>query len=333
MNLPLRTAGRPWRPALLLLPYLLSAAAFLLLFERRRDRLPDRLAIHFSGSGRADGFTATGSFASEGLVLVLSLALLFAALAFFLELEVLSWRALAATAYAVAALIGSLMIWTVLCNASADDPDDARLGLATLLTTLLSALVAGALGILLAGLTAPRPRKAVAAATTAPAPRLPLGPTEGAAWTRAVVSRPLLGLGVALLAVAAGFGFAGGWTSGLGMAVGALLVLPLSGARVAVDRHGLTVTPLWAPRPRLRIGLDRVGSADGRALDAFREFGGWGYRVRSGRSGLVLRSGDALVVRLTGGGEFVVTVDDAATAAALLNTLADRARRRADGEA
>ncbi|MFI0739097.1 hypothetical protein ACH4PU_13555 [Streptomyces sp. NPDC021100] len=329
MNLPLHTAGRPWRPVLLALPYLLAAAVFLLLFERRRDRLPDRLATHFSGSGRADGFTATGSFASEGLVLVLSLAVLFAALAYFLELEVLSWRALTATAYAVAALIGSLMVWTVLCNASAATPDDARLGLDTLVTTLLAALVAGVLGILLAGLTAPRPRQTVTAATTA-APRLPLGPTEGAVWTRAVVSRPLLGLGVALLAVAAGFGFAGGWTSGLGMAVGALLVLPLSGARVAVDRHGLTVTPLWAPRPRLRVGLDRVGSADGRALDAFREFGGWGYRVRSGRSGFVLRSGDALVVRLTGGGEFVVTVDDAATAAALLNTLADRARRRAD---
>ncbi|EME99113.1 hypothetical protein J7W19_24850 [Streptomyces mobaraensis NBRC 13819 = DSM 40847] len=328
MNLPLRTAGRPWRPVLLALPYLLAATAFLLLFERRRDRLPDRLATHFGGSGRADGFTVANSFAYQGLALVLSLAVLFAALAFFLELEVLSWRALAATAYAVAALIGSLMIWTVLCNASADAPDDARLGLATLLTTLLSALVAGVLGVLLAGLTAPRPRQAVAAPASV-APRLPLGASEGAAWTRTVVSRPLLGIGVALVAVAAGFGFAGGWTAGLGMAVGAVLVLPLSGARVTVDRHGLTVAPVWAPRPRLRIGLDRVVSADGRAVDAFREFGGWGYRARSGRSGFVLRSGDALTVRLAAGGEFVVTVDDAATAAALLNTLADRARRRA----
>ncbi|WP_255219942.1 hypothetical protein [Streptomyces sp. PVA_94-07] len=43
------------------------------------------------------------------------------------------------------------------------------------------------------------------------------------------------------------------------------------------------------------------------------------------RSGLVNRSGEALVVRKTGDGrEFAVTVDDAGTAAALLNTLAER---------
>ncbi|MBZ4319823.1 hypothetical protein [Streptomyces huiliensis] len=327
MNLPLRTAGRPWRPALVLVPYLLTVSVFLAVLAGRRDRLADRIATHFDGSGRADGFTAASSFTYQALALVLSLAVLFAALAFFLELEVLSWRTLAATAYAVAALIASLLVWTVLGNASADAPEDARLGLGALATTLTSALAAGTLGVLLAGLTAPRPREAPAAVTAAP--RLPLGATEGAVWTRSVVSRPLLGLGVALLIAGAGFGLAAGWTAGLGLGSGALLLLALPGARVTVDRHGLTAAPLWAPRPRLRIGLDRVVSADARAVDAFREFGGWGYRVRSGRSGLVLRSGDALVVRLATGGEFFVTVDDAATAAALLNTLADRARSRA----
>ncbi|GAA3029785.1 hypothetical protein GCM10020000_03060 [Streptomyces olivoverticillatus] len=62
-----------------------------------------------------------------------------------------------------------------------------------------------------------------------------------------------------------------------------------------------------------------------------RDFGGWGYRARPGASGIVLRSGDAISARLTTGSEFVVTVDDAATAAALLNTLADRERRTAAG--
>lgn len=38
----------------------------------------------------------------------------------------------------------------------------------------------------------------------------------------------------------------------------------------------------------------------------------------------MLRSGEALVVRRAGGREFAVTVDDSATAAALLNTLAHR---------
>ncbi|MDT0342599.1 hypothetical protein [Streptomyces litchfieldiae] len=38
-----------------------------------------------------------------------------------------------------------------------------------------------------------------------------------------------------------------------------------------------------------------------------------GYRVRPGVRGVVLCSGEALSARLTGGGEFVVTVNDSAT--------------------
>jgi hypothetical protein len=60
-----------------------------------------------------------------------------------------------------------------------------------------------------------------------------------------------------------------------------------------------------------------------------REFGGWGYRVGTdGTVGIVVRTGEGLRIRRTGDRSLVVTVDDAATGAALLNTLADRARRR-----
>ena len=62
-------------------------------------------------------------------------------------------------------------------------------------------------------------------------------------------------------------------------------------------------------------------------MSAFSEFGGWGYRVRPGASGVVLHSGAALSVRLRGGREFVVTVADPETAAALLNGLIARAQR------
>lgn len=42
---------------------------------------------------------------------------------------------------------------------------------------------------------------------------------------------------------------------------------------------------------------------------------------------MVLRSGEALGVRTTSGREYVVTVDDSTTAAALLNALVDRQAR------
>jgi len=62
-----------------------------------------------------------------------------------------------------------------------------------------------------------------------------------------------------------------------------------------------------------------------------REFGGWGVRtsVATGATGVVLRSGEAIEIHRTGGRRFLVTVDDAATGAALLATLAERDRRPA----
>ena len=64
------------------------------------------------------------------------------------------------------------------------------------------------------------------------------------------------------------------------------------------------------------------------SVDPFADFGGWGYRVRPGsRTGFVVRKGEALEVERGDGTAWVVTVDDAAEGAALLNTLADRDRR------
>ena len=54
------------------------------------------------------------------------------------------------------------------------------------------------------------------------------------------------------------------------------------------------------------------------------QWGGWGYRgsrTAFGRAAVVLRGGDAIRLRLTGGSEFAVTVDDAAAGAALLTDL------------
>ena len=65
-------------------------------------------------------------------------------------------------------------------------------------------------------------------------------------------------------------------------------------------------------------------SEDARGAEAR---GGWGLRVgRGGRTGLVVRSGQALEVERTGGRIVVVTVDDAARGAALLTAVAARGR-------
>jgi hypothetical protein len=76
-----------------------------------------------------------------------------------------------------------------------------------------------------------------------------------------------------------------------------------------------------------RIAIDKVQSA--RAIDLEpAAWGGWGWRVTSGASAIVLRRGDAIEVTFDNGRRFAVTVDDAATGAALLSGLVGRLARK-----
>ncbi|MER7796727.1 DUF1648 domain-containing protein [Microbacterium sp. NPDC096154] len=113
-----------------------------------------------------------------------------------------------------------------------------------------------------------------------------------------------------------------GWIT-LAVALLALVLVPTSaGVRVRADETGLTVRSLvsW---PRVRVPLDRIARVEVAHVDPMGEFGGWGWRYRGGW-GAVLRRGEGLRVTRTDGGVFTVTVDDAATAAALLRGLKER---------
>lgn len=160
------------------------------------------------------------------------------------------------------------------------------------------------------------------------APRLPLGEAEQAAWVGTVeqASWPVILGGCALLTAVVGTA-SGQWWLALTIAVplAALLVI-MTRWTVTVSRDGLSARGAL-PRPRLLVPLDEIESAEVGTVRAVRDFGGWGLRLASGgRTGLILRSGEAIVVRRTGGRVVLVTIDDAATAVALLNALAARAR-------
>ena len=95
---------------------------------------------------------------------------------------------------------------------------------------------------------------------------------------------------------------------------------------VRVDETGLRIRSAIGV-PRTAIPLEEVAQARATTVRCFPEFGGWGWRTAmDGRTGILLRSGEALEVTRTDSSVFIVTVDDAATAASLLNSLADRTR-------
>lgn len=149
-----------------------------------------------------------------------------------------------------------------------------------------------------------------------------------AAWLRTTSQRgaPWFVVGTVVFSALMGL-VAGQWVLAtvLALALGALLLIMLTWT-VRVDREGLTAHA-GLRSLRLRVPLDEVESTEVVHVDPLREFGGWGLRTgRDGRTGVVLRAGEALQVRRSGGRVVVVTVDDATTATALLNTLAARTR-------
>ncbi|MEU8682839.1 DUF1648 domain-containing protein [Streptomyces sp. NPDC048611] len=308
-------------------PFLVVVVVFAGVYGGVADRLPDPLATHFR-DGAADGFSSAQGFLAVGLAVPLVLGCALGAL---VQLRVsapdVPW--LIAGCYASAAALGYALCGTLLANAGVGDASAARVTeQQAVLGTGVALLAGGALGRLLAGAVPPQPRRASGAT-----PRLDLPAGTAAGWSRTISSTPLIALGVLLLGAGLVVGALADWLSAAGLLVGGALVLPPASVRVTVDRRGLVLSPTLLPgRLRLRrIPLDRVVEAGSRRIACFADFGGWGYRVRAGASGLVLRSGEGLVVRLTSGREFAVTVDDAATAAALLNTYADRARARQGG--
>ncbi|WP_445519295.1 hypothetical protein [Streptomyces sp. NEAU-174] len=319
------------RAVIVVLPFVLAWAVVVATFAGLRDRLPDPLATHFGADGRADGFTDTGAFLSVVTAVLLGSGLLTLVPTLRLTKGLGAQRFAVALGYGLSGLLGyafaSLLFANADTNADANADADATrvsrvsLPLWHLGIALAVAAVMGALGVLLASRDA--------ASATGPgkgpaAPRLPLAEGEVATWTRSVGSPVLVTVG-------AGTALPGAVLVAVGSGTGALLIFvglvcaALARCRVTVDRRGLAVASWFAPRPRMRIALERIERATSREAAAL-SLGGWGYRVRGGGSALVFRSGDALFLTLTTGREFAVTVDDAATAAALLNTLIERDR-------
>lgn len=98
-------------------------------------------------------------------------------------------------------------------------------------------------------------------------------------------------------------------------AVLSLVTLHLwTGITAVFDGRRLTVRGRLPFLSIRRIGLDRIETAE--AIEVDPHEWGWGWRLRSvRRHAVVIRKGEGLLVALRGGGEFVVTVDDAAAGA------------------
>lgn len=285
--------------------------------------LPDPVAVHFGTDG-PDGFASLADALWPVALGSAVVAALCWALAFFWGRTAVVRRICAGTAVGLTAFLSALTVGLLDLQRGLSDAADA--GGTGLVITL--AFAVGLAGAALGAWLTPGDRRQP---TGAPVPRdaavLVLAPDESATWVTHAESRAALvvGASVTVLVVALGLLLSAPFVLVPAVVV-AGAVLSSTWFTVTVDRRGLTVRSAvgW---PRFVVPLDEVLKAEVVSVRPLPEFGGWGYRVgRGGRVGVVLRTGDGLQVERTGGRSFVVTVDDAATGAALLNTLAARER-------
>ena len=281
------------------------------------DGLPDRLATHWALSGQADGAMSPAVLVALALLLTgPCAALLLVAAGSRTARPAGSWPALAGTAALAGSVVaGTVPLTVVLHDRGVRWQDTPGPAWCQLLGLLAAALVLAAV--------AARAADALPTRSEQPQAARPLEAPEHSrlAWSGAVTARWPLAAATAVVACGAVVALTVGdrW-AGLALVAAGLPVAALSHVQVYADRRGLTVAygPLGWPRTRLPlVDIAAAASIDVRPT----EWGGWGYRgslrvLR--RAAVVLRSGPGIRVDLHDGRVFAVTVDDAATGAAVL---------------
>jgi len=271
-------------------------------------RLPDPMATHWAMSGRPDGSLVRGA----AIALVVGVAVVAGLSACALTLLRVHAAGLIA---GVGALFCWLAWWTILANAGAATWRTAsRLPLPVALPGIgLGVLVAVWVGHDPPGDPLDADDDAVPAGVR-------LG--ERASWAGRAGWSPLLPIGVALLALLL-LGFVRAWAAVVPLLVVAFALTAFCPVQVTADRRGLRIRYGWLPWPTTTIALSEIRRADAIDLRPM-DWGGWGYRGSRramGRAAVVLRRGAAIRLDLADGSTFAVTVDDAATAAGVLNDL------------
>ncbi|MFI9485669.1 DUF1648 domain-containing protein [Promicromonospora sp. NPDC052451] len=292
-----------------------------------RDSLPDPVATHWSSGDGPDGFMPVGSFVGVLVAAGAVCVALFSAMGVFWGRGESTRRLSAAMNVWIGGFIGTILVGSLWVQRGLSDAAEAW---SPGWLVAAAALGPTVLAVIAAMLVPGDPPAPATGPVDGGAARTPLGPGERAAWIgRATTPRGALAveIGIALAATAAAV-LTQLWAMLVVPLLLALLVLAMLSFTVRVDGAGLTVrsTLGW---PRTRIPADEVVLASATTVSPMRDYGGWGWRVAldgSGRTGVVLRRGEALQVDRTAGRGFVVTVDGAAQAAALLNTMAERAR-------
>jgi hypothetical protein len=301
-----------------------------------RDTVPSPVAVHWGLDGTADRFSSVGAVVG----MLLGLGVLFATMTTVVAVgsrnaPTIS-RMTAATGAGVTGFVTALMVASLADQRGLADAANADLGVGVWIVALATAAGLGFLAALLVPGAPASSTSGIEADGHTDGLRVALAPGERVVWSRSVASDSVAVVvmfgAVGVTAVAAVV--TGMWPALLVPAVLLLLILIMFSIRVTVDRRGLTVRGSLG-RPRWHTPLEEIRRAGVVDVRPIRDFGGYGYRIAissalRGTTGFVLRGGPALILDHADGRRSLVVVDDAETAAGLLNELAARSGARDD---
>lgn len=284
------------------------------------DRLPSPMATHWNGSGQANGAMSLGQLMGLSLtigIILWGLGGLAVVMGRAVRVRFRAERAAMAWCSGTAFFNASVLYFTIQANVDQPSWATAKLPAFMVLAMLVPALGGAAIGWLLAG---PKPdlpaHELVYQSDTATVVARDLRDDEHPVWQGHLRSKLLLGLVVASVLLGVLLAPVSIFLTATFLFV-AIVSIPLVSVTVIVDHTGLWIHfgPLgW---PRKHVELTAIASAAADDILPI-EWGGWGYRMMPGRSAVVLRQGPAIVLQLTDGRQFAVTVDDAPAGAALL---------------
>lgn len=304
---------------------LIALAAGSLLPLLWKSSLPELLPTHWGTNG-PDQFGSLASLIWPTLAIGAVLIVVLAAGITQLNRESLTQRICIVTNNFVAFMMGSIPAVTAFKARDLTETVDMSDPIAL---SMLFGLLGVGVGALLAYLLPKQETPTAQNLPTDGSPRVLLSESEAGIW----VSREFSAAGVWIGILAAAL------TSVLAITTKnpAMLTLPallivavtlLNVWDVRVDGTGVTTTAL-AKFVKRHIPLTEIEEASVTEVRAIKQYGGYGIRTGfNGSIAVILRSGEALQLSLSGNRTFVITMNNPDTAAGLVNTLVERSRQK-----
>jgi hypothetical protein len=296
-----------------LIPAVLLAAIVLPVALASSD-LPDSIATHWGLGG-----TPNGHMSPSVLVLLVGGIFVSAWLAVWGASRRMPFeaRSFIAGLAGIGGLLAAIQWIAVDLNRGiADWVDAGAFNVLHLVLVFAAAIGGGLIGWLLAGSSVAISRDA----GQQTGPMLHLDPGTSAVWSGRGRGTVLIVIGTTLLfAAVAVWGVAS-----LVLLVVALFVMVFSEVRATVSDNGVVVSLGWLGIPSWVVPLDTVTNAEVEDVSPM-SYGGWGYRIRPGVRGVIVRGGPSLRLRRKDRPDLVLTVDDAERGAGLVNALIARA--------